>query len=231
MNNIFSYLNDKINNKDTFITATVTTISPLTVKIIPTDTAIPVVSTTNLTNLKVGSRVLLLRYNDQLIAISVIGQSQFITDYVIKQDDEVRNNTTTVSDDDELTLTLPPYGIYEIEVRLFVDAVSATPDIKVCYDTTNVTSLSYRLALGLGSSSTSVYNSEYMHFHSRSLSTETTYGLTTSGWAGIWEKFIVSTSSSNGVITLQYAQNVATAEDITMKANSIIKYTKIKGNN
>lgn len=230
MSDLLKYLS-KFKKDNDYLTGTVYTVSPLTVKIIPTDTAIPVVSTTNLTNLKVGSRLLLLRFGDQLIGMAVIGQAQFITDYVIKQNDETRNNTTTVTDDNELTLTLPPYGIYEIEARLFVDAVSSTPDLKVAYDSTNVTQLQYRNCLGHGTNTTSVYNSDYIHFHSRSMTTETTYGLTASGWASVWEVFVVSTGSSEGTITLQFAQNTATAEDITMKANSLLKYTKIKGNN
>lgn len=72
MNDLFKYLNKNKKN-EMFITATVTTLNPLTVKIIPTDDAINVVYTNNLMGISVGSRILLLKYLDQFIGIAILG--------------------------------------------------------------------------------------------------------------------------------------------------------------
>lgn len=223
-------LNNILNKNDEPLLdiATVVTVSPYTIKFPPDTTAIPAIATTSLYNISVGSRVTVLRFNKQYIITGVLGDpANKYKDYVIKQSDETRNNTTTVSTDNELTITLPSNGIYEIEARLFVDATSNTPDLKMSWYNSNVTQLTYRNCLGHGTNTTSVYNSDFMHFHSRSMGTETTYGLVSSGWASIWEVWIVETGSSEGVITLEWAQNTATAEDITMKANSYLGYTRL----
>lgn len=65
------FLNKQFDKTDYL--ATVTNLSPLEVELIPNDTAIPVVSTTGLIGLKVGSRVLLKKTSNQFIAIAVIG--------------------------------------------------------------------------------------------------------------------------------------------------------------
>lgn len=73
-NNLLDFLSKNRKTND-FLTGTVYTLSPLTVKIIPTDDAINVVSTSNLLGIQTGSRVLLLRYLDQFIAIAVINKA------------------------------------------------------------------------------------------------------------------------------------------------------------
>jgi hypothetical protein len=219
-----------INKKEekTISIATVVTVNPLTIKFPPDTTAINAIATSSLYNISIGSRVLCLRYNKQYLVTAVIGNPvNKYKDYIIKQEDENRYDTETLSSDNELTLTFPPNGIYEVEARLFVDAVSSTPDLKMVWDYSNLTQLTYRNCLGHGTNTSSVYNSDYMHFHSRSMTTETTYGLVSSGWASIWEVWIVQTGSNEGTLTLEYAQNVATEENITMKANSYLGYTRI----
>lgn len=53
--------------------ATVVTVYPLTIKFPPDTTAIPAVSTNQLTGLQAGSRILTIRYGKQYIAMEVIG--------------------------------------------------------------------------------------------------------------------------------------------------------------
>lgn len=72
MSDFMKFLSKNRNSND-FLTATVTTLNPLTAKIIPTDAAINVVSTNNLNGVVVGSRILMLKYLDQFIGIAVIG--------------------------------------------------------------------------------------------------------------------------------------------------------------
>lgn len=232
MNNVLEHILNK-NKDEILLTGVVSSLIPLQVKLYPGDDAISVKCLGNLLGIKVNSNVLLARFQSKFIVVGIIQDSPYPighTEYIIKQNDENRYNTTTVSNDNELTLTLPPNGIYEIESRLFVDAASTNPDIKVRYSTSNVTELQWRNSLGHGTGTTSVYNSNSIHFTPKYINTDANYGMTAAGYASIWEVFIVSTGSNQGTITLQYAQVSATAENITMKANSLIKYTKINNN-
>lgn len=64
-------LNKKIDNF--IMTGTVSSLSPLQVKLYPGDDAINVIKTTSLLDLKVGSNVILLKFLSKFIIISVIG--------------------------------------------------------------------------------------------------------------------------------------------------------------
>lgn len=72
MNDFLNFLNQNKKTND-FLTGTVVTTYPLTVKIIPSDSAINAVCTNNLNGLVVGSRVILQKFQNQFIAIAVIG--------------------------------------------------------------------------------------------------------------------------------------------------------------
>jgi hypothetical protein len=74
INNIklFQSILNKPDNK-TYLTATVSDLNPLKVKLYPGDDELLVVPTTNLWGITVGSRVLLLRQGNQFICTSVIG--------------------------------------------------------------------------------------------------------------------------------------------------------------
>ncbi|MGD9276518.1 MAG: hypothetical protein PVJ67_05075 [Candidatus Pacearchaeota archaeon] len=74
INNIklFQSILNKPDNK-TYLTATVSDLNPLKVKLYPGDDEILAIPTTNLWGVTVGSRVLLLRQGNQFICTSVIG--------------------------------------------------------------------------------------------------------------------------------------------------------------
>jgi len=75
LNNI---LKNNIINKEKqelFFTGIVASVSPLTVKLYPGDDAINVISTSGLNGLTVGSNVLMIKYLNKFIIISVIGNS------------------------------------------------------------------------------------------------------------------------------------------------------------
>lgn len=64
-----------------FATGTVYTVEPLTVKLIPDDAAIQVKHLMSVKDLIVGSRLLLLRFGRQFIAIGAIGESGSVAKY------------------------------------------------------------------------------------------------------------------------------------------------------
>ncbi len=71
-NNLFKYIINK-KNESQFITATVSALTPLSVKIYPSDNAILCKSTTHLVGLAVNSNVIVMKIGSQFIIIAVIG--------------------------------------------------------------------------------------------------------------------------------------------------------------
>lgn len=231
-----NYIKESILNKksqDTYFTGTVSSLNPLKVKLYPGDDEIPVVATSNLLGIQTGSRLVLIKFQNQLIAIALIQNNSYpigTTKCIVKANSDVRNNTTTLNNDSELTLTLPKNGEYQIDLVMYLDGVSTIPDIKVAYNTSNCTIKGYRTAVGPGPSTNSVYNANYVRMNSRNFTQTAEYGSTNAGWGTIIETSIVETSNSQGTLTVQHAQVTATAEDVWVRAGSWIKYTKIGHN-
>jgi hypothetical protein len=66
---------------------------------------------------------------------------------VIKTADETVNNSTVLQDDNELYITFPFSGVFEITANLHLDANSDTPDMKIRYALTNVSAITRRMSL------------------------------------------------------------------------------------
>lgn len=109
-------LNKKEETKN--LTATITQLYPLQGKIFPDDDAINLVSTNNLIGVSVGSRVLLLKYQNKYIAIAVIGN-----DYLYKT---VVHKTTaqTISSGSVTKVTFTSSDIDYDPLDMFVDGYS-----------------------------------------------------------------------------------------------------------
>jgi len=125
---IYKAILDK-SQPNNFKIATVTALSPLTVKILSTDDNLKVISTTNLLGLRIGSRVLLQKFQNQLIATNVLG------DVAIKWYDVPSNQSISGTDMVNITglvFTLKANsGLYAIDVHMSArNDTSATPDIK-----------------------------------------------------------------------------------------------------
>jgi len=225
---ILSNIVNKKEDENNLITATVYSMDPLQVKIYPGDDPINVKSLVGVVGITNGSNVLMLKYLSKFIIIGVIGSpmTKFI-DYVIKQSDESRNSDTTMTDDSELTLTLPPNGKYQIDLMLYVRADSSTPDIKVDYDHSNTSNLSYRNAWGAheGTSSTAPVDIRSSYY---GIDTDIPYGATgDSNETCINETLFVETSDDEGTITVRWAQNTSSTDYTTVKSGSVFKYTRI----
>lgn len=223
----------KNRNSNDFLTATVTTLNPLTAKIIPTDDAINVVPTNGLNGMSVGSRILMLKYLDQFIGVAVISSNTYPIgwySYVIKPSDTSKTNDTTLADDPHLTLTLPRNGIYEVFLALAIDAENTTADFKSTWNINNITEEVARTPTGPGLSITSLYNAEYSRYVCASLTAGAYFGLSGSGYSGVKEFFVVSTDSNDGTLSFQWAQNVSDATNVTLKSGSYLRAVKIDNN-
>jgi hypothetical protein len=222
------------NKKEPYLTGTVSSLNPLQIKIIPTDDSINVVPTSNLHGITVGSRLLLLKFQDQFIALCVIQSNSYPIghiDYVIKSSDTSRSSTTTVSNDPHLVLTLPPYGIYEVDAWFIVAADSEDPDIRVDWDTSNITALmgDGRIVLGPYTGMTS-YGNTTMLSQNYALSSDVGFGVDDAGEIGIWEKMLLSTDEDAGTLQMRWAQRVNSADNTTLKSGSYLRFIKINHN-
>lgn len=118
-----------------FLMGTVYSLSPFKVTLITGDTAIPAVMTTNLQSVAVGSRVLLVRFGNQFIAIAILGNGAI--EKCILKDTSTHTTTTatyfkmpfgtgtTISDTlsmhsestNNTRITVPTDGFYNISIN------------------------------------------------------------------------------------------------------------------
>ena len=175
------------------------------------------------------------------------GQEYFVTDFVVghnqanlppflanglfltkvKINDESLSSLDTLQSDDELTLKLPPYSFFEVEVLLGVDGTDTGQDITVAWQATGCTQISYRYCNGPGENATSLYNADAAMYHAFNTTTEATYGVVASGWSYIRENCLISTGFGPCYITVRWCQGTSSATAIVMKKLSSIRAKKI----
>ena len=143
---------------------------------------------------------------------------------VIKDADE-DDSSTTLQNDDELVVKLPPNGVYEVKILAFVDGTDNTTDLKTDWSTTNVDTVASKSTFGPGTGVTSVYSADAINLNTVALTTTANYGITTAGWARIEESAIVQTSYLEG--TIQWRHAAANAGTVTVKKGSYIRARKI----
>jgi hypothetical protein len=115
---------------DEVLIGTVSTLYPLKVQLVPNDTELPVIATSSLSGIKVGSRILIQKFGKLLIGISVISNDVF-TRCMLKKTDvqSIPNSTQTkitfssgdveydplgMFDDGNDTIVVPTAGWYEV---------------------------------------------------------------------------------------------------------------------
>lgn len=128
--------NTIINKKqeDSIFIATINTLNPLTAKLSPDDIAIPIVRTTDLTDLAVDSRAILVKIMNTFVAIAIIG-TPVVQPAPIQLYRCTANQNLTTADMVNISgmvFTIPANsGYWEINVNINVrNETSATPDVK-----------------------------------------------------------------------------------------------------
>jgi hypothetical protein len=148
---------------------------------------------------------------------------------VIKKEDESTNTDTTMSNDSELYAYLPPNSMFEIYANIMAYSGSQIPDIKIDWSTSGITLLSYRMSTGPGVSITSGLDSESVAFGGyNDLSIDKVFGLAAGASVTLKENFIIKTGINGGLINLRWAQNTSSANNITVRAGSYLKITKVE---
>ena len=146
MNKNFNYglLTSIMNKKEyqRFITGNISSLSPLQVKLTPSDDAINVKSITNLANVKVGSNVLMVKFLNKFIIIGVIGAIiDTSVKVIVKQSSQGSTTSSSFTTDSELTMSLEANKLYKIKFYLAVNNNSASPDMIVNFNNTGTVTL------------------------------------------------------------------------------------------
>lgn len=150
---------------------------------------------------------------------SIEPESPYVTTSVIKTADEVVNNSETMQDDDHLQFAIGANEKWLVEVLLNVAGVSQNADFKVGWaypagashkwqGNNNWSSTAVGAApnaLGTATQSAGLGNSEI--------------ALLFRGW--------VQAGATAGIVKFQWAQNTKTAEDVTVKAGSMLRLRRV----
>lgn len=237
MSNIYNSLLNK-KQEDLIITATVNTLTPMTVKLYPDDEPIPVKTISSLLNLQIGSNVFMIRYNSTFVIIGVINTPFNYPKLILKTADKSITSSNTLQNDNHLLATLEAGFIYEIDVNLYIIA-STTGDFKSLISLGGSASFNLgtvytnRYSRGGGTTTTSVTNATAV---STTVLSMETYPTTTYAYGGtggssygnnINEKILISTLSGSGTITLQWAQAVSDGTATIVKKGSYMKITPV----
>jgi hypothetical protein len=149
--------------------------------------------------------------------------------YVKKSSDTSRASTTSLTDDPHLSITLPGSGIFSIDSYLMVTG-SSGGDINVSWDLSGVSALVARnYSSGMSLSSTNGANCS-MNTFSTGLTSQNAYGVYSSTYANcINMHMIVESSSSGGVVTLEWAQKTSNATPTILESDSHIEIRQLDG--
>lgn len=155
---------------------------------------------------------------------------QMIPDIYTKTTAEARNNTTTLSNDAELTGIPLGVGTWHIKLLAFASCPgSATPDLKTQWAFTGTWNNPIRNCHGPGTANTAIFNAiTPMNMAGYPAATNAVYGLAASaGYNAITEELYNATVTVAGNLSLQYAQNTATATDTFMLVGTTFQVRQI----
>lgn len=143
----------------------------------------------------------------------------------VKTADETVNNSTTFQDDDHLTFTVTANTIYRVECMLLIESTSVTPDIK--FQWTLPASANIYWGTDTDNNSTGDAGGGWAQVNPSggsklALRTNSSILSNTSmnNPHGLLIKGVLVVAGTGGTVTLQWAQNVATAEDTKLLIGS-----------
>ncbi len=157
---------------------------------------------------------------DATFAGSIIGSAGNHIDsglFAFKTSDESVTSSTTLQDDDDLTVTLAANTTYRIEMLVIVVTASGTPGLKMAMNEPDGTyGISGTYSEGISGTTLSMATGL----------TEIT-GIGSSYPVYISLDGVAQTGGTGGAFTFQWAQNTSNATAVYVKAGSWIKATKL----
>lgn len=158
INEMYQYfLNRK--QDQVFLIGSVASIKPLTITLIPSDTSLTCVYTQHLKGLKVGSRLLLTKFQNRFIALGIIDSPNVIQDCIMVN----RSSTQTVTDTNVTAVQFDTQKVlvgsrlslnsYAVKIGTGVKTIEVTSELWV-----ESTSGSYSVIYIIKNSTTIAYN-------------------------------------------------------------------------
>lgn len=141
---------------------------------------------------------------------------------IIKRVDESRANTTTATDDAELSIALSA-GVYAVRLFLMTTQASATPRFKMgwAFSGTAIGMRHYEFGSNSGSSTGGV--SGFVGSGSDpSFGSQAAPGAWPAGQS-YWREELLLTVTAGGTLNLQWAQQVSNATPVIVKAGSVLE--------
>jgi hypothetical protein len=161
----------------------------------------------------------------------ILLHTQEFKNFVLKTAQETVTNNATLQNDDELFVTLPQNGIFEIDLNVTASATDTSTDLKIAWTTTgDISLIGERFCIGHHYSVIDVEDSDSVKIKTEgSLAAGATYGLMNGTHSYTKEKFIVQTLNDGGVLQMQWAQRSAqSGKDTAIYAGSYIKVTQLQ---
>jgi len=228
---IYDYILNK-NTGQQFYTGTVITLNPLTVKLFDDDTAIPVVSTSNLTGTIIGSKLIFTKIGNQFFAIGIINDYVANPQYIRKINSQDFSNTS-YTDSTNMVVTIPGDGnYYSVDVWIVAWSSSATPQIKVAWTASGgaYENTSYRICTGFDGDGAADASGRIQKSGVYLITDGVRYPVndTTPDESVIKEHFVVKcTTSTAAVFQMTAGQYTSSGTNVTMSGASHIIRTKL----
>jgi hypothetical protein len=146
--------------------------------------------------------------------------------FIYKTADETVNNSTTLQDDNHLTMSVNANAIYVFELFIIYNSVSTAADFKytlICPAGATLNWTGYSLDTA-AANRTSPLDTKLLT-GSGTTSISPTFG--TSANAVLMPRGIIRTAGTSGSLTLQWAQNTLTAENTQVLADSYLMMRRV----
>lgn len=163
----------------------------------------------------------------------ILLHTQEFKSFIYKSTQKNITDSSTLEDDDELYVTLPQNGIFEIDLNLGVNASDTSTDIKCAWSASgDITLMGKRYYQSHNTTVTDVNNSSTVKIGCYDdLTTSLAYGVVSGDPPATYvhEKFVVSTGNDGGTLQLRWAQQSAQSGKTTaMKVGSYMKVTQLQ---
>jgi hypothetical protein len=138
---------------------------------------------------------------------------------VRKTADESVTNSTTLQNDDDLALSVGANEVWEFEAFVLTTSASGTPDLRMTFDAPSGSTISWQ---AVARDSTDAFSHPLVTASGTTISPAINAGTTSL----VRVRGVLAVGSTAGTLRLQWAQNTADADAVTISANSFLKAGK-----
>lgn len=146
--------------------------------------------------------------------------------WICKSSAETVNNSTTFQNDDHFTFAIAANEVWLLHFHILVTAANTTADIKFQFSVP--AAATYSIGAYNRPSLISAWGGEDVAQTPLAVATSTLAIGTNAATIPVAVTAIIVNGANAGTVTLQWAQNTLSATNLTIEANSIMEYTRVK---